>query len=150
MCSIAAHAQTYHQMPCFCSIPAKLENDVMHRNRNVLSCLLGSEQILQSVSFQELQLSTQILKMICRQVRKETTWQLNNNNKEGVRFPRWFSVCQYRRCKRRGFDPWVENISWRRVGQPTPVFLPGESHGQRSLADYSPRSHKESEMTEAT
>ena len=32
--------------------------------------------------------------------------------------------------------------------QPTPVFLPGESHGQRSLVGYSPRSHKESDMTE--
>ena len=114
----------------------------MHRNRNVLSYLLGSKQILPSVSFQELQIATQILKMICRQVRKETTWQLNNNNKEGIRFPRWFSVCQYRRCKRCGFDPWVENISWRRARQPTPGFLPGESHGQRSLAGYSPWSPK--------
>ena len=31
------------------------------------------------------------------------------------------------------FDPWVEKIPWRRTWQPTPVFLPGESHGQRSL-----------------
>ena len=37
-----------------------------------------------------------------------------------------------------GFDPWVGKISWRRAWQPTPVFLPGESHGQRSLMDYSP------------
>ena len=36
------------------------------------------------------------------------------------------------------FDPWVRKISWRRKWQPTPVFLPGKSHGQRSLADYSP------------
>ena len=36
------------------------------------------------------------------------------------------------------FDPWVGNISWRRAWQPTPVFLPGESQGQRSLAGYSP------------
>ena len=32
------------------------------------------------------------------------------------------------------FDPWVRKIPWRRAWQPTPVFLPGESHGQRSLA----------------
>ena len=38
------------------------------------------------------------------------------------------------RCKRRGFDPWVRKIPWRRACQPTPVFWPGESHGQRSLA----------------
>jgi len=36
---------------------------------------------------------------------------------------------------------------WRRVQQPTPVFLPGESHGQRSLEGYSPWGHKESNMT---
>jgi len=42
------------------------------------------------------------------------------------------------RCIRRcGFDPWVEKIPWRRKWQPTPVFLPGESHGQRSLEGYS-------------
>ena len=39
---------------------------------------------------------------------------------------------------------------WRRAHQPTPVFLPGESHGQMSLAGYSPWGHKESDMTEAT
>ena len=35
-------------------------------------------------------------------------------------------------------DPWVGKIPWRRKWQPTPVFFPGESHGQRSLAGYSP------------
>ena len=42
-------------------------------------------------------------------------------------------VCQSRRCKRCGFDPWVRKIPWRRAWQPVPVCLPGESHGQRSL-----------------
>ena len=37
-----------------------------------------------------------------------------------------------------GFDPWVGKNSWRRKWQPTTVFLPGESHGQRRLAGYSP------------
>ena len=36
-----------------------------------------------------------------------------------------------------GFDSWVEKTPWRREWLPTPVFLPGESRGQRSLADYS-------------
>ena len=36
------------------------------------------------------------------------------------------------------FDPWVRKIPWRRAWQPTPVFFPGESHGQRSLDGYSP------------
>ena len=47
-----------------------------------------------------------------------------------------------------GFDPWVEKIPWRRKWQPTPVFLPGESHGRRSLVGYSPRGRKESNTTE--
>ena len=37
-----------------------------------------------------------------------------------------------------GFHPWVKEIPWRRKWQPTPVFLPGESHGQRRLTGYSP------------
>ena len=44
----------------------------------------------------------------------------------------------------------VGKIPWRRAWQPTPVFLPGESHGQRTLAGYSPWGHKESGTTEAT
>jgi len=47
-----------------------------------------------------------------------------------------------------GFDPWVRKILWRRKWQPTPVHLPGKSHGQRSLVDYSPWDRKESDMTE--
>ena len=46
------------------------------------------------------------------------------------------------------FDPWVRKIPWRGAWQPTPVFLPGESHGQRSLADYSPLSSKKLDVTE--
>ena len=42
-------------------------------------------------------------------------------------------TCQCRTCKRCGFDPWVGKIPWRRAWQSTPVFLPGESHGQKSL-----------------
>ena len=47
-----------------------------------------------------------------------------------------------------GFDPWVRKIPWRRKWQPTPVSLSRKSHGQRSLAGYSPRSCKEPDMTE--
>ena len=46
------------------------------------------------------------------------------------------------------FDLCVGKISWRRVWQPTPVFLPGEFHVQRSLAGYSPGGHKESDVSE--
>ena len=57
-------------------------------------------------------------------------------------------TCQGRRHKRRGFNPWVRKIPWRRAWQPTPVVLPGESHGQRSLVGYSLWGRKESDMTE--
>jgi len=50
--------------------------------------------------------------------------------------------------KRHGFDSWVRKIPWRRKWQPTPVFLPGESHGQRSLTGYSLWSRKEADMIE--
>ena len=46
------------------------------------------------------------------------------------------STCQCRRHRGLGFDPWVRNIPWKRVWQPTPVFLPGKSHGQRILVVY--------------
>ena len=52
--------------------------------------------------------------------------------------------------RRHGFDPWDGKISWRRKWQPTPVFLPGESHGQRSPKGYSPQGCKESDMNEHT
>ena len=53
-------------------------------------------------------------------------------------------TCQCRRYWRLRFDPWVRKISWRRKWQPPPVFLPGKSHGQRSLAGYSPWGSKDS------
>ena len=48
-------------------------------------------------------------------------------------------ACQCRRHKRHESDPWVRTIPRRREWLPTPVFLPGKSHGQSSLAVYSPR-----------
>ena len=48
------------------------------------------------------------------------------------------SACQRRRHKRGRFNPLVGKIPWRRKWQPTPVFLLGESHGERGLAGYSP------------
>ena len=57
--------------------------------------------------------------------------------------PKWLSgkenACQWRIfCRRRRFDPHIGKIPWRSKWQPTPVFLTGESHGQRSLVGYSP------------
>ena len=46
------------------------------------------------------------------------------------------------------FNPCVRKVAWRRAWQPTPVFFPGEFHGQKNLVGYSPRGHKESDTTE--
>ena len=51
---------------------------------------------------------------------------------------------------REGFDSWVGKIPLRRAWQPTPLTMPGESHGQRSSVGYSPRGCKELDMTEVT
>ena len=56
------------------------------------------------------------------------------------------SICL--QCRRPRFDPWVRKIPWRRKWQPTPVLLPGKSHGRRSVIGYNPWGHKESDMTE--
>jgi len=50
--------------------------------------------------------------------------------------------CQCRRGRRPGFYPLIRKIPWRRKWQPTPVFLRGKSHGQRTLAGYGPWGHK--------
>ena len=59
--------------------------------------------------------------------------------KSPLRLPWWLSgkesTCQCRRCR---FNSWLREIPWRRKWQPTPLFLPGKSHGQRSLVVYSP------------
>ena len=65
--------------------------------------------------------------------------EINQQPKGQQGIPWWLSgkesTCQCRRC---GFNPWVGKTHWRRKWQPTLVFLPGESHGQRSLMGYSP------------
>ena len=66
-------------------------------------------------------------------------------------FPRWLtgkeSACQCRRNGRYRLDPWVRKIPWSRQWQPSPVFLPGESHGQKNLVATVHRV-AEQEMTE--
>ena len=80
-----------------------------------------------------------------RKGKKEICWQrfihcaLVKGSSDGKE-----STCQCH-C---GFHPWVGKIPWRRAWQPTPAFLPGESHGQRSLEGYSPWGRKESDTTE--
>ena len=76
------------------------------------------------------------------------SWSLQSSNLKSlptVWLRRW-SICLH--CGRPRFEPWVGKILWRRKWQPTPVLLPGKSHGQRSPVGYSPWGHKESETTE--
>ena len=81
--------------------------------------------------------------------KEQQSWILSPHS-PGPIFRRWLSgkelACH---CRRSKFDPWVGKISWRRAWQPTPVFLPGESHGQRSLVGYTIHgSRKELDTTE--
>ena len=84
--------------------------------------------------------------------RKSPAWGYFILRYEWLGLPRGLSSqessCQCRRHRRHGFDPWVGKIPWRRAWQPTPVFLPGESHGQESLAGYSPWDRKKLDTTE--
>ena len=78
---------------------------------------------------------------------KEWVTELNwTELKEYQGLPVWHSskesTCQCRRLRRHGFDSWVWKIPWKRKWQPTSVFLPGKSHGERSLEGYSPWGHK--------
>ena len=86
-------------------------------------------------------------------VNKNNYWETNQAKVRKSAFPGGASskepIYHCRRCKRHEFDPWARKILWRKAWQPTPIFLPGESHGQRSLAGYSPWGCKESDITEA-
>ena len=77
-----------------------------------------------------------------------TEWLSLSLFKWTLGLPRWLSgkesTCQ---CRGWGFNPWVRKIPWRGKWQPTPVFLPGKSHGRRSLMGYSPRGRKELDTT---
>ena len=77
------------------------------------------------------------VKLLCQKTSQE-----NSAIRERLGFPGGTSgkepACQCRRHQRRGFNPWARTIPWKRALQSTPVFLPGEPHGQRSLAGYSP------------
>ena len=82
-------------------------------------------------------------------------WATATTTKEPLRLPWWLRgkepACYAEDrllCRRHRFNPWVKKIPWRRKWQPTPIFLPEKSHGQRSLVGYSPWGHKESGMTQ--
>jgi len=65
----------------------------------------------------------------------------------------WWLSCKESACNAGdlgwspGSEPWVKKIPWRRKWKPTPAFLPGKAHGQRSLLGYSPQGYKELNTT---
>ena len=81
-----------------------------------------------------------IMQSEINQIQKDTKYCDSTGGSDGK------SVCL--QCRKPGFDPWVGKILWRRKWQPTPVLLPGKSHGWRSLVGCSPWGHEESDMTE--
>ena len=70
------------------------------------------------------------------------SWPANWRYLESVLKSQSFWTYKNHYPKRHGLDPWVRKIPGRRKWQPTPVFLPGKCHGQRSLAGYSPWGHR--------
>ena len=72
-------------------------------------------------------------------------WKTTSSFRASLVVQQWRVCLQCRRCR---FNPWVRKIPWRRKWLPNPVFLPGKSHGQRSLAGYRPWCHKELDTTE--
>ena len=91
------------------------------------------------------QKTTKFYKAIILQLKNK----LIKRNTTGIEdIPRWLRWWISLQCRRPRFNPWVRKNPWRREGQPTPVFLPAEFHGQRSLVSYSPWSCKELDMTE--
>ena len=88
-------------------------------------------------------------KIMCRMYLKELMCQLGWSRKT-MGFPGGSAVKNLLQCRRSGFSPSGGKITWKRAWQPAPVLLPGESHGQRSLAGCSPQGCTESDMTEVT
>ena len=89
---------------------------------------------------------------LCYWVCVQWTYVASDRNMDRCLLPKWHSgkesAYQCRRLRRFRFNPWVRKIPWRRAWQPIPVFLPGKSHGQRSLVGSSPWGCKELDKTE--
>ena len=75
------------------------------------------------------------------------SWTVGKDSLALIGFP-GFNVKVSAAMRGPGFEPWVGKIPWRRKWKPTPVLLPGKSHGWRSLAGYRPWGCKESDTTE--
>ena len=92
--------------------------------------------------------------MICQQICKTQLWpqdwksQLSFQSKRKEIAQTTAKLHSSHNVGGHKFHPWLRKILWRGKWQPTPVLLPGKSHGQRSVVSYSPWGHKESNPTE--
>ena len=108
------------------------------RNKTIISNILSLNQISQNLLVATAVLVPAILKHHCHCVTLLLQHlELSINGASGKE-----PTCQCRRFNRPGFSPWVGKIPWKRSWQPSPIFLPGESHGQRSLVGYNPSGHR--------
>ena len=106
------------------------DDPTLHLHQQGYCYLLNPTSILRSRTCHSLQLL-----LIVLMIHHGLPWWLSGKE----------SACQ---CRRLRFDPWVGKMPWRRGWLPSPVFWPGEFHGQRSLAGYSSSSCKELDWTE--
>ena len=138
------HHRQFYQKVCFRGSPvAKDSGDsipILHPSHSLNIHMAEMES--ESKFFQYIQLSYLSFTIYrLTYLLRGLSWWLNGL-KEKTNPPAMLELQEMR------FDPWVRKILWKRIWQPTSVFLSGESHGQRSLAGYSPQGCKESDTTE--
>ena len=92
----------------------------------------------QALESHQLETDSRFCHLLCGQVIESSTWISSSlTGTLGEAPAQWLSG-KDSTCRRCGLDPWVRKILWRRKWQPTPVFLPRQSHRQGSLVGYSP------------
>ena len=116
----------------------KTKSPLLLRLALISFCDLQTRVLSSKDSFQSLRHS-----FFCRNKLHFETFKATGMIRRASLVAQWLEKKIHLQCRRPGFDP------WRRKRQPTPEFLPGKFHGQRSLVDYSPWGHKESDTTEA-
>ena len=155
---------SYHHHRCHCCDHCHYHCHDRHCHRcynptTVLAPSIAVTTILTSVAFKSSHHSLHSFSFFWKMIKMSTgllSWtRLNDLAQHSTKCQQGFPggiepASQCRKCRRCWFDPWVWKIPSRRAQQCTPVSLPGESHGQRRLAGYSPWRHKEPDTTEAT
>ena len=121
--------------------PDKTLNSKRYVHSNVHSSTIHSSQDMETIILCEVRQ---------KQIPYDITFMRNLKCYTNELIYRAFQVAQWVKNLPAMQETWVRKIPWRRAWQPTPVLLPGESHGQRSLAAYNPWGGIESDTTEMT